>query len=528
MEPKDIEQLSAEEKKAGFKDATVTHRVLEQTDRILMRAIQEHGGFASVLVYGPSGVGKTTMIRQIRQRLQGARSSSRPAPCSPPLSGPRAAVPLLVLETRPPDGAAFNRADYYRNALVQLGEPFYEQRRFIDIHTEDAGERRTRGRGKAAPFNEAPELRHAMEDAMQRHGVRAVILDEAQHLLTWGNREYGHALLDQLDWIKSMTNVTDIVHILVGTYELLSFTRLNGQAARRGLPVHFPRYQLQHDDDCTTFQAILLALLKKVPLRTAAEQLVVEHWLYFYERCIGCVGVLKDWLMRAVSATLDEGGDTLTLERVQEQALSISQCEQMALDAVEGEQKLNATEGRREHLWRLLQGEGLRAPLLRLPASGVEAPSAPASSAYPTPVLAASSTGPAPMAPPPKTTRKRTGQQTPRRDPVGARPSSGPPTRCAFVGVIDLAVDRLPLTAISAVECPACGAMRTLHPHDHILTFPSHTKRRTDTPHAKVRWIRHETEWRLSNAGRESPPALQRKEEESATSKPRRAGRKGP
>jgi hypothetical protein len=501
MEPKEIEPLSAEEKKAGFQEATVTHHFLEQTDRILMRAIREHGGFASVLVYGPSGVGKTTMIRQISRRLHGAVPSSRTAPFSPLLSGPGVAVPLLVLETRPPDGAAFNRADYYRHALVKLGEPFYEQRRLIDINTEYAGERRTRGRGKAAPFHESPELRHAMEDAMQRHGVRAVILDEAQHLLTWGNREYGHALLDQLDWIKSMTNVTDIVHILVGTYELLSFTRLNGQASRRGLPIHFPRYQLQRAEDCTAFQAILLALLKKVPLRTDAEHLVVEHWLYFYERCIGCVGVLKDWLMRAVSAALDEGSDTLTLEQVQEQALSISQCEQMALDAVEGEQKLNATEGRREHLWRLLQGEGLRAPLLRLPASGVEATQDPASSERLAPVPGVSSPVPSPMAPPPKPTRKRAGQQAPRRDPVGARSSSGPPTRCAFGGVIDLAADCLPSTAISAVECPACGAMRTLHPHGNSLTFPSHTKRKTATPHEQVRWIRCGTAWRLSNTG---------------------------
>src|SRR5438270_11405745 len=88
---------------------------------------------------------------------------------------------------------------------------------------------------------------------------------------------------DQLDWIKSMTNVTNIVHILVGTYDLLSFTRLNGQASRRGLPIHFPRYQLQREEDCTEFQAVLLALLKKVPLHVDAEMLVVKHWLYFYE-----------------------------------------------------------------------------------------------------------------------------------------------------------------------------------------------------------------------------------------------------
>src|SRR2546428_6099926 len=41
-------------------------------------------------------------------------------------------------------GAAFNRADYYRHALVKLREPFYEHRRLIDIHTEQAIEKQSR------------------------------------------------------------------------------------------------------------------------------------------------------------------------------------------------------------------------------------------------------------------------------------------------------------------------------------------------------------------------------------------------
>ncbi len=214
MEQKEMEGLSPEEKKTRFKEATVTHRLLEQTDRAVMRAIREHGGFAYVFVYGPSGVGKTTMIHQVSRRFDGTVPSPRAARFSFSLSGSRTIVPVLLLETRPPDGAAFNRADYYRNALVKLGEPFYEYRRLIDIHTEQAIEKPSRRPGKAAHFNESPELRHAMEEAMQRHGVQAVILDEAQHLMTIGNREHGSSLLDQLDWIKSMTNVTEIVHVM--------------------------------------------------------------------------------------------------------------------------------------------------------------------------------------------------------------------------------------------------------------------------------------------------------------------------
>ncbi|MDJ0574677.1 MAG: hypothetical protein QNJ65_05865, partial [Xenococcaceae cyanobacterium MO_234.B1] len=65
-------------------------------------------------------------------------------------------------------------------------------------------------------------------------------------------------LLDQLDWIKSMTNVTGVLHILIGTYELLDFRNLSGQASRRGLDIHFPRYLYQNEQDRLDFQSVLL------------------------------------------------------------------------------------------------------------------------------------------------------------------------------------------------------------------------------------------------------------------------------
>ncbi|WP_207229396.1 hypothetical protein [Ktedonosporobacter rubrisoli] len=68
---------------------------------------------------------------------------------------PFAPVPLLLLETRPPDGATFNRAEYYQVALKQLGEypygPCWEQKK---------------GRGKDAKFN----VQHAEQEDRQRFG----------------------------------------------------------------------------------------------------------------------------------------------------------------------------------------------------------------------------------------------------------------------------------------------------------------------------------------------------------------------
>ncbi|MEO1432571.1 MAG: hypothetical protein AAFV71_26565 [Cyanobacteria bacterium J06633_8] len=189
---------------------------------------------------------------------------------------------------------------------------------------------------------------------MMKRGVQAVILDEAQHLMKIGTGSNAGKLLDQLDWIKSMTNVTGVLHILIGTYELLDFRNLSGQASRRGLDIHFPRYLYQNEQDRLDFQSVLLALLKKVPLKADIPELM-QHWLYFYEHSIGCVGVLKDWFIRTVAAALHDKNNTLTLEQLQEHTLTLAQCERMALDATEGEQKLSYMESRREHLWNLLQ-----------------------------------------------------------------------------------------------------------------------------------------------------------------------------
>jgi putative transposase len=403
-----------------FKEYAVSHSQLAKVDRELMRAIREPAGFAHVLVYGPSGVGKTTMIRQITRRLNEMLSPQSAAKSVVHSQDNLPLLPLLLLETRPPDGGAFNRADYYRTALKLLGEPFYERRLLVNIDSEQVWEKKGRGRSKAAQFNDSPELRHALEDAMSRRGVQAVILDEAQHLIKLGSGSSAGKLLDQLDWIKSMTNVTGVVHILIGTYELLSFRNLSGQASRRGLDLHFPRYLFQHEPDRQAFQGVLLALLKQVPLLVEIEMLM-QHWVYFYERSIGCVGVLKDWLIRAVAAALYDGSEVLTLEYLQDHALSLAQCERMALDATEGEQELQYAESRREPLWQLL-ASGMDASAIPAPVDRSAETSAPAVPVE-TIITSSSSTN----SPPKTTRRKRTAKTQDKGEAVSKEAETGSP-----------------------------------------------------------------------------------------------------
>jgi hypothetical protein len=365
MDPREISHLSTEEKKARFRQTTITHRLLEQTHHKIVRAVREPAGFTSVLAYGPTGVGKSKMIETVVGQL----GEELGVPSTPALIRPLPPMPtpVLVIEADPPDGAVFNRGYYYRTVLTLMGEPTYQPHLHMDIHGNAEPVKRRPLRGKAAESNDLPELKAATKEAMPRHNVRAVMIDEAHHMLYGGNGAGGSTLQEQLEWLKSLSSTTQILHILVGTYDLLNFGQLNGQIGRRCYPVHFSRYRLEREADCLEFQSALVSLLEKVPLRCDVETLVGSYWVYFYEGCIGCIGVLKDWLMRAVSTALDEGQETLTLDCLQDHILPTDILRQMALDASEGEQKLEHTESNREHLWRILQGGELIAPIPPLP-----------------------------------------------------------------------------------------------------------------------------------------------------------------
>jgi hypothetical protein len=365
MDWTEISHLSIEEKKARFRQATITHRLPEQTHRKIMRAVREPAGFPFVLTYGPTGVGKSKMIETVMKQLyEVLQSPPTPALLRPLKPSP---TPVLVIEADQPDRSVFDRGDYYRTVLTLTEEPTYQQHVHLDIHGEAQSLKRRPLRGKAAQSNDLPELKAATKEAMPRHGVRVVMIDEAHHMLSGSNGMGGSTLQEQLEWLKSLSSTTQILHILVGTYDLLNFGQLNGQIGRRCLPVHFSRYLLQREADCLEFQSALVSLLEQVPLRCDVETLVGSYWVYFYEGCIGCIGVLKDWLVRAVSAALDEGEARLTLDCLHDHILPTDILRQMALDASEGEQKLEHTESNREHLWRILQGGELIAPIPPLP-----------------------------------------------------------------------------------------------------------------------------------------------------------------
>src|SRR3989442_437024 len=106
----------------AFKAVKVKHPRLAEVDQQVSHAIAEHAGYAHLLVYGPSGVGKSTMIHQITERLHADAPH-------------RLVVPVVLVEARPSDIGTYVRLDYYRQVLTALKEHVVVKERLVNIAT---------------------------------------------------------------------------------------------------------------------------------------------------------------------------------------------------------------------------------------------------------------------------------------------------------------------------------------------------------------------------------------------------------
>ena len=124
---------------------------------------------------------------------------------------------------------------------------------------------------------------------------------------------------------------------------------------------------------------------------------LIREWDYFYERSVGCIGVLKVWLTRALAKALKDGGKVLAYKHLEKSALSVSQCEKILDEATEGESLLDDS---REDRARLRSSMGLEALFTKSNENGH------GESAETEQKLTAKR-------------RRRPGERNPKRDPIG-------------------------------------------------------------------------------------------------------------
>src|SRR3989454_8221099 len=135
------------------------------------------------------------------------------------------------------------------------------------------------------------------------------------------------------------------------------FRKANAQLACRSVDVHFPRYDAAIDADAQVFQSVVWSLQRQLPVEK--EPRLLDHWEFLYARSIGCIGLLKMHLNRALDLALTEQAKTVTLAHLRKTALSETRVELALRNALESETELTESEGADERLLTLL---GLRGP----------------------------------------------------------------------------------------------------------------------------------------------------------------------
>jgi len=388
--PRDLLAQPTDARLAYFTAKVVAHPRLTAVHRAVREALNQPDGASLILVYGPTGVGKTTLRLRLEQQLL--------AEALPEMQYDPDRVPVMAVEAVAAESGQFNWKDYYLRALAVLDEPLMAHKITVTMPENFTPGGPTPARPLLKRSASAAEFRWVLEQCLHRRRVAVCLVDEAQHLKRLAS---GRRLLDQMDTLKSLAALTGTVHVLVGTYELLGMTNLSAQLSRRSVEIHFGRYRADLAEDRLAFKSVVLTFQRQLPL--AEEPDLVGCWEALYEGSLGCVGVLKSWLNRSLAYAMAHDAVTLTRRHLERQAAPTRTLVNLAREVAEGEGALREDPKVRDELRMLL---------------GLGAPPAEKRNRDATGSAAHSAAGAAPRRP-----TGRVIQRRPTRDPVGeARP----------------------------------------------------------------------------------------------------------
>lgn len=316
-----------------FRAFTVKHPLLSQAyDELLCSILNSNPG-SIIFMYGPPGVGKTTLLERLEKQLKEMVLAD--------LENDQEMLPVVKVQLTAPPSGNFDWKDYFKCLLLEMEEPLADHK--LDMERWDFPSRYSNHTSNMQLISSdrtvMRSMRFASEQTLKHRRPLAVLVDDAQH---FGIISSGHKLLDQLNTVKSLADKSKVTHSLCGTYELIPLRNLNGQLSRRSINIHFSRYHADDEIQRSEFINVLYTFQQNLPLPEMPN--LIERWDYFYERSIGCIGVLKDWLTRALSLALDSNSATLFLNHIERRALSISQCTTMMREVLEGERELEESE----------------------------------------------------------------------------------------------------------------------------------------------------------------------------------------
>lgn len=287
MSREEILMLNREKKMLYLYALQVKHIKLEEIAKDLLRLLSKHNETNILAVIGATGVGKTTLIRRLIQSMIEEVE----------LSLDSGSVPFIYIAAPANGDRSISWATIYEHILRQADEVLIEKKQgnVIEDGKINVNPRR---------FKTLSALRDALESMLRHRNVQVIVIDEAFHLLRYGN--YSAVM----DTIKSLSDRTNTKIILLGSYDLFDLASEYGQVARRAEILHFKRYFADDHTDQLQFQI----LVRKIQGRWPCDQIpnfesITEELL---EASLGCIGILKALLLNALSLQIENNGQWKT------------------------------------------------------------------------------------------------------------------------------------------------------------------------------------------------------------------------
>ena len=279
------------------------------------------------LLVGPSGCGKSTLLKRIEAEILKRYASE--------MEADPGFIPVVYAQLTAPQDGNFNWKDFFSRLLEKFNDILIGKK--VILRPEAVLDDETIINIRALVRE---ELRRAVRIAFESRQTKFLLLDEASHLLITKSSLPARV---QYELIKSVAQELKIPIILAGDYSLLGILELNGQLTRRTEIIHLPRYLVPELLDPSnphgvSFRNSVFTLLEAIPIKK--EEGLIKHVDYFYQYSLGTIGLLKQWLNRALWNALMTDDKILTRDILHATRISNKSLKLMLGEAKLGEKQL--------------------------------------------------------------------------------------------------------------------------------------------------------------------------------------------